>query len=77
MTELANVKLRANYYRIRGNMKNGYNGLDESGKPVLNIHPADYTRRITNINYEKGMLYCECGREFLIDDNLRLDEMSY
>jgi len=77
MTNLADVKLRANFYRIRGNMRNGYSGRDENGKPIPFIQSADYTRRITNINYDNGILYCECGREFLIDDALTLEDMKY
>jgi len=77
MINLADVKLKANYYRIRGNMRNGYSGRDENGNPIPFIHPADYIRRISSINHDKGILYCECGREFLIDDDLTLEEMNY
>lgn len=77
MASISDVKLRGNYYRIRGNMINGHHGLDAEGNPIPFIQLADYTRRITGVNHEKGKLYCECGRVFLIDGDLVLEEMSY
>lgn len=72
---LNEVKTRANFYRISGNMHNG--GSTVNGKWVPNIHKAEYTRKIIAINYEKKLLICECGREFVIDDDLTLVECDY
>jgi len=77
MTVLVDVKLMQNYYRIHGNLLNGYSGRDENGKPIPYIHPHDITRRVSFINYDEGIMYCECGRQFIIDDDLKLVEQDY
>ena len=56
-------------YRIQGNMQNGY----VDGQPF--IHPADYTRPITHISADK--VFCRCGRVFLIDDDLKIEPVSW
>jgi hypothetical protein len=82
-TALEDVRFMAKHYRIRGNMRNGHSGRDENGNPIPFIHPADYTRRISSVNRASfngapnGLVFCECGRQFLIDDALSLEEMSW
>ena len=57
------------HYRVMGNMQNGH--ID--GKP--HICKESITRRIKYVKDEK--LYLECGRVFLIDNELDIKELNY
>ena len=56
-------------YRIQGDMENGW----WDGKPV--VHANEITRPISRIGDSK--IYCRCGRVFLINDNLKIEKVSY
>jgi hypothetical protein len=57
------------HYRIKGNLENGR----VNGKAY--ICKEEIVRRI---KYEKNnKLYLECGRIFLIDNDLELEELNY
>ena len=73
--EIAYAINSTRHFRVQGNMVNGFTRID--GVPIPNIYPAVYVRRVTHSNFEKARLYCECGREFIIDDALRLEEQDY
>ena len=64
------------FYDISGDMVNG-GKRDETGKWIPNIYKSEITRRINSVNLEKQKLYCECGREFLINNNLKLIKCDY
>jgi len=75
-TYVNQVILSSNDYHISGNMVNG-GRYDENGDWTPFVHYAEYTRQIISIDFEKGLLNCICGRQFLIDDNLNLYECHY
>lgn len=75
LTSIEDVKVNANHYNIEGDMLNG--GRMEDGKWIPNIYLSQITRPISYINFEKGKVCCPCGREFLINDNLKLVECNY
>ena len=57
------------HYRIKGNIENGW--ID--GKPY--ICKENVVRRIKYATNEK--LHLECGRVFLIDNDLEIEELNY
>jgi hypothetical protein len=69
------VRTRANDYQISGNMLNGGKRVDGIWTPT--IHWAEYTRQISSVDFERGLLNCICGRQFIIDDKLTLLECHY
>jgi len=64
------------YYRVRGNMLNGHT-TNEAGVRVPFVEKAEYTRRVKSWDLDKGRMYLECGRVYIIDDDLKLDKMDY
>jgi len=75
-TYINEIKLNNNDYHISGNMLNG-GRYDEGGNWTPFVHYAEYTRQIRSIDFGRGLLNCICGRQFIIDDNLNLDECHY
>jgi uncharacterized protein YlzI (FlbEa/FlbD family) len=55
-----------NRYHITGDMENGF----MNGKPY--ICREEITRKITRIT--ETHIICECGRKFLINENLKIKE---
>ena len=74
--KIEEVKTRANFYDITGNLLNGGH-LDENNVWQPYIYKHSITRRIIAINLEKKILYCECGRQFIIDEQLKLYECNH
>ena len=69
---LDDVKTNAGMYIISGNMQNGWQTIDGVRVPIVE---KEYIHRpIKYINREKGILECTCGREFIIDDDLKISE---
>jgi len=70
------LRFYGNDYHISGNMLNG-GRYDEDGNWTPFVHYTEYTRQIISIDFERGLLNCICGRQFLIDDDLNLFECHY
>lgn len=63
------------FYEIKGNLVNGYEV--ELGEVSPRLYETKITRRINHIDFEKKRLYCECGRVFVIDKDLKLFKCNY
>lgn len=55
-----------NKYHLKGDIINGY----KDGKPY--ISPEEVTRKVTDVT--GTYVSCECGRKFLINENLVIEE---
>lgn len=64
------------FYHLEGNIFNGGH-RDENGKWVPFICKETVSRRINKVDKTKNIIYCECGREFIIDDNLIIYKCDY
>ena len=64
------------FYQIKGDLTNG-GVVAEVMLGEVSPKLYEITRRIISVNLERKRLFCECGREFIINDNLTLIKAGY
>jgi hypothetical protein len=57
------------FYYFDGEMYNG-GRHDETGKWQPYICRDTVSRRVDKVDIDRGVIYCECGREFIINEKL-------
>ena len=64
------------FYRFDGEIYNGVS-CDENGQWQPYICHETVSRRVNFVDTEKGIIHCECGREFIINDKLKVTKCGY
>jgi hypothetical protein len=63
-------------YRLQGNTYNG-GYTDGLGIFIPHIHKQDVNRPVTYVCSDRKIVYCQCGRQFLIDNELVIEKVGY